>query len=92
MRKFGLSENFIYMDDDYFIGQPLKKSDFFYEYQGEIYPFLITDCFKEMNKTELEEKQENIAKEILIIIIEKFRLYYFCIKFSGITIREGVFR
>ena len=64
MRKFGLSENFIYMDDDYFIGQPLKKSDFFYEYKGEIYPFLITDSFKEMNKTELEEIQAKLYKKI----------------------------
>jgi hypothetical protein len=30
MEKFGLSKNFIYMDDDYFIGKPLNKSDFFY--------------------------------------------------------------
>ena len=29
MEKFGMSKNFIYMDDDYFIGKPLKKSDFF---------------------------------------------------------------
>ena len=58
MRKFGLSENFIYMDDDYFIGKPLKKSDFFYENDGKIYPFLITDSFKEMNKSLLEEQQK----------------------------------
>ena len=30
MEKFGISKNFIYMEDDYFIGKPLKKSDFFY--------------------------------------------------------------
>ena len=30
MEKFGASKNFIYMDDDYFIGKKLKKSDFFY--------------------------------------------------------------
>ena len=63
MRKFGLSENFIYMDDDYFIGSPLKKSDFFYEDKGEIYPFLITDSFKEMNKVELEEQQKNLYEK-----------------------------
>ena len=63
MRKFGLSENFIYMDDDCFIGSPLKKSDFFYEDKGEIYPFLITDSFKEMNKVELEEQQKNLYEK-----------------------------
>ena len=30
MKRFGISDNFIVMDDDYFIGAPLKKSDFFY--------------------------------------------------------------
>ena len=30
LREFGLSENFIAMDDDYFIGKPMNKSDFFY--------------------------------------------------------------
>ena len=29
MKKFGISQNFIYMDDDYFIGQKLKKKIFF---------------------------------------------------------------
>lgn len=29
MEKFGISNNFIYMDDDYFIGQKLKKVIFF---------------------------------------------------------------
>ena len=29
LKEYGLSENFISMDDDYFIGKPLEKSDFF---------------------------------------------------------------
>ena len=29
MSKFGLSENFILMDDDYFIGKPINKTKFF---------------------------------------------------------------
>ena len=29
MKQFSLSDNFIYMDDDYFIGKPLNKSHFF---------------------------------------------------------------
>ena len=64
MRQFGLSENFIYMDDDYFIGKPLKKSDFFYENNGQINPFIITDSFKEMNKTYLEELHKKLYKEV----------------------------
>ena len=30
MKKFGISDNIIIMDDDYFIGKKLKKRDFFY--------------------------------------------------------------
>ena len=29
LKKFGVNKNFIYLNDDYFIGNPLKKSDFF---------------------------------------------------------------
>ena len=30
LKKYGISENLIYMDDNYFIGGNLKKTDFFY--------------------------------------------------------------
>ena len=45
MKKFGISKNFIYMDDDYFIGQKLKKYDFFYfdEKLGDIVPYIISN-------------------------------------------------
>ena len=51
--NFGISKNFIYMEDDFFIGKPLKKFDFFYydEYKKKILPFLLTKYFHEMNKT-----------------------------------------
>ena len=29
LRNFGVSNNFIYMEDDFFIGKSLKKTDFF---------------------------------------------------------------
>ena len=34
LEKFGVTKNFIYMEDDFFIGKPLKKTDFFY-YDGK---------------------------------------------------------
>ena len=51
LKNFGLSENFIYMDDDYFFGNDLKKSDFFYydEEQKRVLPFIITHDFKEID-------------------------------------------
>ena len=55
MKKFNISENFILMDDDNFIAQPLEKSDFFYEEKGEVYPCLISSKYYEMNKEKLEK-------------------------------------
>ena len=58
MEKFGISKNIIYMDDDYFIGKPLKKIDFFYydEKSKKILPYIITSKFYEMNKTDVLER------------------------------------
>ncbi len=41
LEKFGCSKNFIYMNDDYFVGKPLKKSDFFYEENGKVVPYVL---------------------------------------------------
>ena len=53
MEKFGLSKNFIYMDDDYFIGKPLFKTDFFYfnEKEKKVVPYIISTKFLVINKT-----------------------------------------
>ena len=50
LKKFGLSENFILMDDDYFIAKPINKNEMFYEEDGKIYPAIITSDYYEMNK------------------------------------------
>ena len=60
MKEFGLSENFIYMDDDYFIGKPINKNEFFYEEKGEVFPALITSDYYEMNKEEIQKKIKDI--------------------------------
>ena len=54
LKQYGLSENFIYMDDDYFFGKELKKSDFFYydEETKKVLPFIITHDYKEMDYNE----------------------------------------
>lgn len=39
LKNFGVSDNFIYMNDDCFIGKPLSKSDFFYSKHGNIFPY-----------------------------------------------------
>ena len=56
MKKFNISENFILMDDDYFIAKPLNKNDFFYEENGKVYPALVTSDYYEMDKNNLNKE------------------------------------
>ena len=64
MNKFGLSENFILMDDDYFIGKPLKKTNFFYEENGKIFPASVTGDYYEMSKKSLEDSLKPLLLKI----------------------------
>ena len=52
LKKFGLSENFIYMDDDFFIGKKLNKSDCFYYEKKErrVVPSLSNIYYSELSK------------------------------------------
>ena len=54
LKKFGMVDNFIYFNDDYFVGNPLKKTDFFYVENGRIVPYILG---KTINK--------NISKSII---------------------------
>ena len=47
MERFNISQNFIVMDDDYFIGKQLNKSDFFYVENGKVVPSIIANKFSE---------------------------------------------
>jgi hypothetical protein len=67
MENFGISKNFIYMEDDYFIGNKLSKLDYFYyeEKEKKVVPFIISFKFYEINKTLLFNNYFNIKnKEI----------------------------
>ena len=64
LKQFGVSENFIIMDDDYFIASPLQKSDFFYEENGVILPALVATEYYEINLEKLKKKlQLNLSKK-----------------------------
>lgn len=44
LKRFGVTDNFIYMNDDYFIGKPLSKSDFFYvNNEKKVVPYVLYD-------------------------------------------------
>jgi hypothetical protein len=65
MEKFALSKNFIYMEDDYFIGKSFKKTDFIYydEQKKKILPYLISNRFYKINNSELIKKYNILFKE-----------------------------
>ena len=64
MEKYGISKNFIYMEDDYFIGQPLNKSDFFYydRKQNKVLPYVINTDYWEINQTERLNKYQKLLE------------------------------
>ena len=62
LKKYNVSENIISMDDDYFIGKPLKKSDFFYVENGKVIPAIIAKVFKE----ETEDKLLSVFNDLKI--------------------------
>ena len=65
MAKFGLSENFILMDDDYFFGKPIYKSQFFYydETQKKVLPSITSDEFNEILKNETINDYNRLLKK-----------------------------
>ena len=67
MKRFGLSENFILMDDDYFIAKPINKNEMFYEENGHIYPAIITYKYFEMNKNIISHEAVNLKRNAINI-------------------------
>ena len=63
LKKYGISDNFIVMDDDCFIGKPLKKKDFFYVKNGKVIPLIITSIFKRIDRNS-SEINYNIYKNL----------------------------
>jgi hypothetical protein len=62
MKRFGISDNFIAMDDDYFIGGPLQKSDFFYNENGKVVPAIISPNFLSLNEINILKKMNKYLK------------------------------
>ena len=64
MKEFGLSDNFIIMDDDYFIGKPLNKSDFFYVENNKVLPAIINTNFEVHTSSSASKEINNLKKKI----------------------------
>ena len=59
MKEFGLSDNFILMDDDCFIGQPLNKSHFFYVENNKVFPSIINTNYEVHTNTTATKEYNN---------------------------------
>ena len=64
MKEFGLSDNFIIMDDDYFIGQPLNKSDFFYVENNTVLPAIINTNYEIVTNISAKKELSDLKKKI----------------------------
>ena len=64
IEKFGISKNFIYMEDDFFIGKSLNKEDFFYydEKQQKVFPYILTTYFYETNRNIILKEYNKLFK------------------------------
>ena len=62
LSRFNVSENIILMDDDYFIGKPIKKSDFFYydKKKKKVFPNIVSVDFRKLNKKYVYEGYERV--------------------------------
>jgi len=70
VKKFGLSDNFLYMNSNYFIGKPLNKSDFFWEEDGLIVPLLTSSKYNEIYYNELHNDYKRLTSKKNIINID----------------------
>ena len=64
MKKFNIYDNFIIMDDDYFIGKKLKKSDFFYVENGKVVPSIVSSNFLKIEKKLVQQDCELYEKKL----------------------------
>ena len=100
MNNFGISNNFIIMDDDCFIGKKLEKNDFFYVEKGKVVPLIITSNFMKINENEVKEyyklfkyKAKNTKEEQNkdIFFYSLYLTYLFVLKIFKKTGNESIF-
>ena len=65
LKEYNVSENILLMDDDYFIGNPLKKSDFFYVKDGEVAPAIVSTNYAELSKNIINARYNSLKKKAL---------------------------
>ena len=82
LKKFGLSDNFIAMDFNNFIGIPLNKSDFFYIENGTVTPAIVTNKFVELR---------NFTDPNLINSHLQTNAYRLCTRLSTLLVKNSLY-
>ena len=57
MKEFNISDNFLALDDDCFIGKPLNKTDFFYVKNNKVLPLIINSKLNAYKKSKVESQK-----------------------------------
>ena len=100
MKKFGISDNIIVMDDDYFIGNKLKKSDFFQVVNGKVVPLIITSNFVKVDKESSQkffdffQKKAKYSREEQnndIFLYSKYLTFLFILNVFNISSKETIY-
>ena len=100
MKKFGISDNIIIMDDDCFIGNKLEKDDFFYVKNGKVFPLIITADISKIYKEPIEkyceiyQKKARTAKEEQnddVFQYSKYLTYNFIFNLFNLTKNQSLF-
>ena len=79
LEKFGLSNNFIYMDDDFFFGKKVNKSNFFYYEDNEkrVVPSLQNAEFQQLSKDKILELYKALLQNKDTIGTQSFMAWIF---------------
>ena len=100
MKQFGISDNVILMDDDYFIGDKLEKKDFFYIHKGKIMPSIVTSNFlkidqelvqKNLKLYEKKAKTNKVEQNDDCFNYSKYLTFSFILNLFNESLNEGIF-
>ena len=82
LKKFGISDNFIAMDYNNFVGTALNKSDFFYVVNGTVTPAIITNKFVELRNMTATNSINNQLKQ---------NIFKLCTRLSTLLFKNSLY-
>ena len=94
MKQFGISDNFIIIEEYCFINKPLNKSDFFYVQNNSVVPAILATRFQVYTSKTLEKDYNHVKKNLeqslpqssKAFIYSKYNTYLFYIEKFGASI------